>query len=124
MESKIEYMDLLYFGYYHDAGSSGAQAEFMKEIKEKFPNTEFKDAFDDIKGFRQEVYMEKENEDNYYAWLIGQGWFECSFSMKLIMLSAGKEPKNKERFDKYFALAMEQYPQNFKPEALNKNQSS
>lgn len=119
MESNIEYMDLLYFGYYDDAGSGEDQAKFMKEIKEKFPNTEFQDAFDDIKGYRQEVFMEKKNEDNYYAWLIGEGWFECSLSMQLIMMSAGKEPKNKGRFDKYFALAKEQYPHNFKSEELS-----
>lgn len=124
MESKIEYMDLLYFGYYGDAGSGQDQADFMKQIKEKFPNTEFKDAFDDIKGFRQEVFMEKENEDNYYAWLIGNDWFGCSFLMQLIMLSYSRDSKSKERFDKYFVLAKEQYPQSFKPEALTNNKTT
>lgn len=115
-KEKIEYMDLLYFG---SAGEQGQQ-DFMKKIKEKFPNVEFKDAFDDIKGFRQEVFMEKSNEDNYYAWLIGNGWFECSFSFQSMMMSSGVNYEQKALCEKYIALAKEQYPQNFKSESSNK----
>jgi hypothetical protein len=114
METKIEYQDLVYFGYDYEQGSEKAQVDFMREIKEKFPNVEFKDAYDNIKGYRQEIYLKKENSDNYYSWLIGAGWFELSLFFQLLMMSAGKEPEQKAKFDKYFNLAKEQYPQNFK----------
>lgn len=113
---KLEYQDLLYFGYdwsEEAAENRKFQKEFMEELKARFPNVKFRDAYDSIKGFRQEVYLEKENSDNYYAWILAFGWFDFSFSMQLIMMSY-KEPDQKEKFDKYMTLAREQYPQNFK----------
>ena len=122
MEVKLEYQDLLYFGYDwsdESAENRKAQFDFIKEIKEKFPNVLLEDAYDNIKGFRQEVYLEEAENDNYFSWLIGKQWFEMSMTMQLIMMSAGREPEQKEKFDKYFSLAKKQYPESFKPESLN-----
>lgn len=122
MEVKLEYQDLLYFGYDwsdESAENRKEQFDFIKEIKEKFPNVRLEDAYDNIKGFRQEVYLEEAENDNYFSWLIGKQWFEMSMTMQLIMMSDGREPEQKEKFEKYFALAKKQYPESFKPEALN-----
>lgn len=121
MEVKLEYQDLLYFGYdWSDEREQNRklQSEFIKEIKERFPNVKLEDAYDNIKGFRQEVYLEEIENDNYFSWLIGKQWYEMSMTMQLIMMSADK-PEQKEKFEKYFALAKKQYPETFKPEALN-----
>jgi len=117
MENNVEYQDLLYFGYEFEYGSLTDQSDFIKEIKEQFPNVVLKDAFDSIKGYRQEVYLDKESSDDYYAWLIGKQWYNSSLSMSLIMRSCDK-PEQKEKFDKYLALAKKQYPEVFKPECL------
>ena len=121
METELKYQDLLYFGYdFSDEGPENArtQDEFMKEIKERFPEVKFQNAYDSIKGYRQKVYLPENENDNYYSWLIGNQWFEMSMSLQLIMMSADRMPDQKENFEKYFALAKKQYPENFKPEAL------
>jgi hypothetical protein len=113
---KLEYQDLLYFGYSfgEDAEESERfEKEFKEEIETRFLNVKLKDAHDSIKGYRQEVYLEQKDSDEYYAWLIALGWFEFSLTMQLIMMSH-EEPEQKEKFDKYFALAKEQYPEKFK----------
>lgn len=114
---ELKYMDLVYFGY--DCNENRKlQAEFISEIKEKFPDVELRNAYDYIKGFRQEVYVEEKNNDEYYSWLFGKGWFEFSLTMQLIMMSTKTDPEMKQKFDRYFALAKTQYPEAFKPEAL------
>jgi len=117
VDTELTYQDLLYFGYAYgedEKESRKLESDFIKEIKEKFPHVHFKNAYDEIKGYRQEVYLHKEDNDNYYSWLIGKGWFEMSLSMQLIMMLAGREPEQQEKFDKYFALAKLQYPEEFK----------
>lgn len=110
----MKYQDLVYFGYDWDADAINHQTEFMKTLRERFPMVEFKDAYDSIKGYRQEVYLPEEESDNYFSWLLGYQWFEFSLTLQLIMMS----PEKKEEFEKYFALAKKQYPQEFKPESL------
>jgi hypothetical protein len=119
MDQPNEYTDLLYFGYEYNKESAGLQADFITNIKKKFENVELRDAYDSIKGYRQEVFLREDQNDDYYAWLIGDGWFEMSLTMQLIMLSAGREPEQKAKFDKHLALAKQQYPEAFKPEALS-----
>ena len=119
MEEKLEYQDLLYFGYdWNEEAKENKkfQDDFIKEIKIKFPKVKLKDAYDSIKGYRQEVYLDKENSDNYYSWLIGNGWFEFSLTMQLIMMSVNQEPESKIKFERYVDLAKKQYPEAFKPE--------
>lgn len=106
----MEYQDLVYFGGEYDPDSKQHQIEFIKEIKEKFPNVELKDAYDYIKGFRQEVYIDKAEDDNYWSWLIAHGWLECSLGGQLMKMDSNE----KERLLRYIELAKQQYPDNFK----------
>lgn len=116
MGQPSKFMDVVYFGYDYEKESAEFQADFITNIKEKFKNVELRDAYDGIKGYRQEVFLCEDQNDDYYAWLIGDGWFEMSLTMQLIMRSS-KEPEQKAKFYKYFELAKKQYPQSFKPEA-------
>ena len=111
----MEYQDLMYFGYESDTDSKKDETDFITEIKEKFPNVELKNAYDNIKGYRQEVYLEKNESDNYWAWLIAYGWLELSLTGQLMLMSK----REKDRLMKYINLAKSQYPQNFKSEALS-----
>lgn len=115
-QPKIEnvYTDLLYFGYESDKESKGFQADFITNIKQKFENVELRNAYDGIKGYRQEIFLREDQNDDYHAWLIGDGWLEMSMTMQLIMMSSGREPEQKAKLDKYIALAKQQYPQSFK----------
>ena len=111
----MKYQDLMYFGYEWDADSKKNEADFIEEIKVKFPNVELKNAYDSIKGYRQEVYLEESESDNYWAWLIAFGWLELSLAGQLMLM----DKKQKEKLNKYINLAKSQYPQNFKSEALS-----
>lgn len=112
MSDKLKYQDLLYFGYEYDKGSKETEIDFIKEIKEQFPNVKLIDCFDGIKGYRQEVYLEEENNDNYYSWLIAKQWFDCSLSFQLMAMSG--EESHKSQIEKYISLAKQQYPEEFK----------
>jgi hypothetical protein len=106
----MEYQDLLYFGYEFDTDSKKHETDFIAEIKEKFPNVQLKNAYDSIKGYRQEVYLDKTDADNYWAWLIAFGWLDFSFTGQLMQM-------NKDLIAdlrRYIDLAKSQYPQNFK----------
>jgi hypothetical protein len=116
-KEKLEYQDLLYFGYDFSeeaAENRQLQIDFIKEIKERFSEVALEDAYDNIKGFRQEVYLPKKENNNYYSWLIGKGWFEMSLGMQLLIMSASTDNEKKETFNKYVSLAKEQYPESFK----------
>lgn len=105
-----EFMDLLYFGYEYSEGAKTNEEEFVKEIKEKFPIVRLENAYDSIKGYRQEVYLPKIEEDNYRSWLIGMIWYEMSLTMQLMMM----DENQKEKFEKFILLAKIQYPSSFK----------
>lgn len=75
--------DLMYFGYEWESDSYHLQEMFLKEVKEKFPDIKLKDAYDSIKGFRQAVYVEKGNEEDYFVWLFCHGWYNCSFALRV-----------------------------------------
>ena len=109
----MKYQDLMYFGYEWDSESRNNQNDFISEIKSRFPNVELKDAYDSIKGYRQEVYLEENESDNYWAWIIAHGWLELSLTGQLMLMNE----ENKEELLKYLDLAKTQYPQNFKPDA-------
>jgi hypothetical protein len=114
MEKDNNFMDLVYFGYdYYGEESKesiGYQNEFMKDIKERFPEVKFKDAYDQIKGFRQEVILPEEEKEDYYSWIIAFGWLEFSLSMQLLSMSPDKRDELMSLIDK----AKKEYPQNFK----------
>ena len=106
-------MDLMYFGYDYEEDSRGLEIEFKKEIKEKFDSVELKNAYDQIKGYRQEVYLPTQLKEDYYLWLIANGWFEMSMNLQLTMM--GK----KEEFKRLIDLTKIKYPESFKKEALS-----
>lgn len=99
--------DLIYFGYTWDEDSSNLETSFIEEIKEAFPQVKLVDAFDDIKGFRQEVHLPEEEKDNYLAWLMGNGWWNLSLTMQLIKMG------NISEFKRLFELTKKQYPKSF-----------
>ena len=116
IDENLKYIDLLYFGYayFGEEGeeSKRYQREFMNEMETRFLNVQFKNAYDEIKGYRQEVYLDPKDHDNYYAWLIAYGWYDFSLTMKLIMMSG--DESEKEKFNHYFKLAKEEYQECFK----------
>jgi hypothetical protein len=105
-------MDLMYFGsgWGEEAEATKFQQDFIKEVQEAFPDVVLKDAYDEIKGYRQEVHVDDDQEDNYYSFLIGRGWFEMSLIMQIVMMSKEKH----DDFHKWYELAKQQYPQSFK----------
>jgi hypothetical protein len=116
-KDNLEYQDLVYFGYdlepKESAEARKAEKEFMNELKEKFPEVKFKDAYNDIKGYRQEVYLPEGSSESYYAWIIAFGWYDFSLTMSIMFRS----PDQKDDVTKYIALAKSEYPQNFKTES-------
>jgi hypothetical protein len=107
-------MDLMYFGYEYDNDATKLQAEFINDIKEKFDNVILKNAYDSIKGYRQEVHLSDELEDDYLVWLIAEGWLEMSITMQIMMMDKDR----KEEFDRIWKLAKERHPEAFKEEAI------
>lgn len=108
----LEYADLVYFG--DDLDSSELEHKFQKELTKRFPEAKFNDAYDNIKGYRQEVYLKEEDvEDNYYAWIIGNGYLNLSLCLQIMSMQEEK----KERFKNLIEKAKKEYPKNFKKEA-------
>lgn len=108
-------MDLMYFGYsFGDESANSRQDEidFIKEIKEVFPNVRLKNAYDDIKGYRQEVWLEDDQIDDYHVFLFGKGWFNLSLMLQITMMSEDKHDDIKRWID----LTRVKYPEAFKPE--------
>ena len=118
MEEKAQYTDLLYFGYDY-IGEEGEeskkfQSDFILEIKEKFPSVKLQDAYNEIKGYRQEVYLPKEQRDDFFAYLVAYGWYEFSLTLEMLKLSSAEDSESKKLFMYYIDKAKEQYPNNFK----------
>lgn len=105
-------VDTMYFGYSYEDESKSLENDFIECMKNKFENVELKDAYDEIKGYRQNVYLDDNQRDNYLIWLIGDGWLEMSLTMQLMMMDKEK----KDEFLRLFNLAKEQYPEAFKQE--------
>jgi hypothetical protein len=109
-------MDLVYFGYDHYGQEANAaqkeEKEFMEALKERFPSVEFKDTYDQIKGFRQEVILEKSFQDEYYSWIFAFGWMDYSLSTSLSLMMSNID--GKDDAIKYINLAKVGYPDNFK----------
>lgn len=116
LKDNLGYQDLVYFGYDHEpkeaAEAREAEKEFMETLKERFPEAEFKNAYDSIKGYRREVYLSQGSSDSYYSWIIAFGWYDFSLTMSMMFMS----PDRKEDAQKYIKLAKTEYPQNFKSE--------
>jgi len=106
-------IDVIYFDRNDD--SEKLQEEFISEVKDKFENVRLIDAYDPIKGYRQEVHLPKEEKESYQIWLFGSGWHSCSFMMKL-------KEMNKEEHEEIYRLidlAKEKYPECVKEEVYH-----
>lgn len=103
-------MDLMYFGSDYEKDSATLEQDFIKEVKEIFPDVRLIDAYNEIKGRRQEVHLNDEQTDNYYSFLIGKGWLEMSLTMNIALRVAS----GKEKIDNWISLAKKQYPDAFK----------
>lgn len=111
-------MDIMYFGYEWDKDSRQNEIDFINEIKEKFPNVKLKNAYDSIKGYRQEVWLDDNQEDDYMAFLLGKGWFEMSMSLQIDMMTKERNDQVKKWID----LTRIQYPESFKkPQKTEEN---
>ena len=102
-------VDLIYFGDEYDEGSEQHETEFLKEIKHDFPDVKLENAYDPIKGYRQQVTLSDEQELDYQVWLIGFGWFTYSFALNLVLCDDRNEPL----IDKLLVLARERYRDSF-----------
>lgn len=104
--------DLVYFGYEWADDSYSTQVEFMRDVQIEFTNVKFKDAYDSIKGYRQEVMLEENQKDAYFAWILAHGWHGASLTASIMLMDKEQE-KEAERL---INLAKATYPENFKSE--------
>ena len=109
-------MDIIYFGngYEKDDPARYYEQEFIKEVKEFFPNVQLKNAYDEIKGYRQSVFLDDTQKDEYMSYLIGKGWVEFSLTFQIALMSEEK----KNDIERRFKMAKEKYPEAFNPESL------
>jgi hypothetical protein len=103
-------MDVVYFGYAWEDDSPKLEKEFKELIVAAFPNVKLKNAFDEIKGYRQEVWLPDEKKDDYYAWVIADGWAQ----MSLTLLSMSMDKTQKDKLQRILELAKFQYSDKFK----------
>lgn len=100
-------VDLVYFGYEWESDSRSLEQEYIKEVKEAFPDVKLENAYDEIKGYRQSVYLDENRKEDYLVWALAFGWHNCS--MTLALLIRQDEEKVLELIEK----AKEKYPENF-----------
>ena len=106
----MEYQDLVYFGYEYDRNSKMLESEFIREVKKEFPEVVLKDAYDSIKGYRQEVYLPKSQSDIYWEWSIAHGWLTASLIGQMMMMN----PEHQSTLLGYVEKAKIRYPDKFK----------
>ncbi len=112
-----KFTDLVYFGYDHYGEKADnpqkEEKEFMETLKEKFPSVTFKDAYDQIKGFRGDVFLDDKLKEQYYTWIFGWGWHHYSLMLTIMMSNID----GSREAEKYLDMAILEYPQNFKYES-------
>lgn len=101
-------VDLMYFGYIYEKDSKQLESEFISEIKSEFPEVKLEDAYDSIKGYRQQVSLPEEKEEDYLTWLLAHGWLNCSFNLGIMRYN------NIEKLKTLIDNAKKKYPQCFK----------
>ena len=103
-------IDVVYFGKSYEEGNPQLlEQQFKAAVQKEVKNIQLTDAYDDIKGYRLSVNVEESEIENYYAFIIGNGWIDCSLTVSLMFLQ-NKEAKIK----KLIEIAKVKYPQNFK----------
>ena len=98
-------VDLMYFGYTWEEDSQILEKIFIDEVSKKFPTVKFENAFDDIKGYRQSVFLEENLEDDYLTFILAHGWLNCSMTLQLLMYN------NKEKLSDLFDRVKSEYPE-------------
>ena len=99
-------MELMYFGY----DGKELENKFILSIKKAFPNVSLQDAYDEIKGYRQEVAVPEGQYENLKLWLLANGWFVCSFTLQTMKMDDNQQNELKALIEK----AIEKYPDKFK----------
>jgi hypothetical protein len=109
MENNYRYADLVYLGGgYHEPSY---QKEFIEEITTRFPDIKLKDAYDYIKGDRQEVYLpESITDDDYQIWIVCHGWGGSSMTWML---------GDDDHRSRLVEAGKKIYPECYKPEYLD-----
>ena len=102
-------IDLMYFGYTYEDDSQFLEEEFIESIKNRFPNVELINAYDEIKGYRQEVNLPDEFLDDFNIWLISNGWLSCSLNLQILTMQ-----EDNTEINRIIDLTREQYPEAFK----------
>jgi hypothetical protein len=103
-------IDLMYFGYAWEDEGPKLEKEFIELVTLAFPNVILDNAYDEIKGYRQQVEIPDEQQDEYLAWIIADGWSQMSLVMQLMIL----EKKENGEFYRIYHIAKEKYPESFK----------
>ena len=101
-------MDLIYFGYENNAPE--LQNQFISELTKDFPNVKLEDAYDSIKGYRQQIMFESKDEEEINMWLIAKGWFNCSLTLGILLL----DDTRKKEVKRLISNTKKRYPQDFK----------
>lgn len=99
-------MDLMYFGF---ENGMELKKEFEDSILEIFTDIKLISYYDDIHGYREEVYLLDEQRDNYLAWILGNGWLKISLSLQVL----SRDKRTESELKNIAKLAGEQYPNAF-----------
>ena len=99
--------DLLYFGKDYEDGYN-IEKEFLTEIAKEFPQAKLSNAYDYIKGHRQEVVLPDDQENEFYAWCVAFGYIYSSMTLQLMMLDGDEALRG------IINQAKTKYPQNFR----------
>jgi hypothetical protein len=104
-------IDLMYFGNSFDNYEGPKiEKEFIELVTLAFPNVKLDNAYDEIKGYRQQVEIPDEQQDEYLAWIIGEGWGHMSLVIKVLKL----EKDENGEFYRIYKIAKEKYSESFK----------
>ncbi len=87
-------MDIAYFGY--EDGAWNHKKKFKDAIETAFREVKLDDADDDIKGARWEVELPDEKEDEYFKWLMLEGWHGTSLHLGIAMRDEEEQPRIKK----------------------------
>lgn len=100
-------MDLVYFGYEWESDSRSLEQEYIKEVKEAFPDIKLENSYDYIKGYRQSVYLDEKRKEDYLIWVLAFGWANCSMTLALLFR------EDEEQVLELIKKAKEKYPENY-----------
>jgi hypothetical protein len=83
------YTDILYFGYdWDEKAQENCEKEkaFLAKSAVAFPAIVCYDAYDSVKGYRQEVALPISEKHNFIMWLMEHNFLLCSFNYQMLLL--------------------------------------